>query len=274
MDKFLDRFSNFFVRSVAPSSIFFVLLFFNDMYFNDSKIKDVVVNITKAEDKKETPKEISLNIKDLKNSDDKQQIVVTIDKLSISDNVKKSDNDKSKDTDIKSNENPNINLIYVFMAFIFIAYGYLNQILTQILDNFIKSNYEFCIEDKNHNEYRNFRSKVYENLTLIEKDIFSIIEFNDYNAYQVLGKVLNNNYTYVDDIKSIHTFFLAICFNLFISFSFFHIEFLPLLIILIPIILIIGNLLARNRYMIRNKRMYINYLLNKEENQINKGGSR
>lgn len=220
MDKFLDRFSNFFVRSFAPSSIFFILLFFNDLFFNESKLFKLLFSFTK----------------------------------------------ELKDIDI--------NLVYLILVLIFLSYGYINQILTQILDNFIKSNYEFCIEDENHNEYKNFRCKVYKKLTLVEKDIFSVIKFNDYNAYQVLGKVLNNNYTYVDDIKSIHTFFLAICFNLFISFSFFHIEFLPLLIALIPISLIIGNLFARNRYMARNKRMYINYLLNKEENQINKGGSR
>lgn len=212
MDKFLERFSNFFVRSVAPSSIFFVLLFFNDMYFNESKLYKLLFSF----------------IRELKEID--------------------------------------INLVYVILVLIFLGYGYINQILTQILDNFIKRNYEFCVEYKNHDEYKKFRSKVYKKLTLIEKDIFSIIEFNDYNAYQVLGKVLKNNYTYVDDIKSIHTFFLAICFNLFISFSFFHIEFLPLLIILIPIVLIIGNLVARNRYIARNKRMYINYLLSKEEN--------
>ena len=260
MDKFLDRFSNFFVRSVAPSSIFFVLLFFNDMYFNDSKIKDAVVNVTKAEDKKENSKEISLNIKNLKISDDNQQILITIDKSTISEDIK-----KSEKNDTKSNEN--INIIYIFMVFIFMAYGYINQILTQILDNFIKSNYEFCLEDENQKEYKNLRNKVYLKLTLVKKDIFSVIKFNDYNAYQVLGKILGKNTTYIDDIKSIHTFFLAICFNLFISFSYFHAEFFPLLIILIPILFIIGNLLAKNRYMARNKRMYINYLLNKEENQ-------
>ena len=204
MDKFLDRFSNFFVRSVAPSSIFFVLLFFNDMYFNNSEIcKKVVASFVKAEDKKETPKEVSLNIKDLKITEDNQQIVMTIDKLSVSDNVKKSD-DKSKDTDTKSNENPNINLIYVFMALIFIAYGYVNQILSQFLDNFIKVNYDFC-----DREFTTLRAKVKAKLNQQTKEIFQAIEFNDYNAYQVLGKDLTISNSYVDEVKSIHTFCVA-----------------------------------------------------------------
>ena len=35
LTKLTDRFTSFFTRSVAPSSIFFVLLYFNDRFFND-----------------------------------------------------------------------------------------------------------------------------------------------------------------------------------------------------------------------------------------------
>ena len=38
LEKFADRFIGFFTRSVAPSSIFFVLLFFNDKFFNCNEI--------------------------------------------------------------------------------------------------------------------------------------------------------------------------------------------------------------------------------------------
>ncbi len=295
MDKFLERFSNFFVRSVAPSSIFFVLLFFNDMYFNGSEIKNAVVNITKAEDKKETPKEISLNIKDLKISEDKEQIIVTIDKLSISDNIKKSD-DKSKDTITKSNENPNINLIYIFIALIFIAYGYVNQILTQILDNFIKSNY-----DNDDVEFKSLREKVKtkfieENNTLLKDEN----EFlNDYNLYQILGreKSIAPNNNYVDEVKNINSFIVAILLNLifalcfeiqdgmfvkkifFTEISFGILSILFYLIITVFVIIFVIEkfkpilYLQKKRYKSRNKRLYINYLLkedkpNKQEKEI------
>lgn len=270
MDKFLDRFSNFFVRSVAPSAIFFVLLFFNDMYFNDSKIKDSVINITKAEDKKELPKEISLNIKNLKISDDKQQIVMTIDKLSISDNVKKSD-DKSKDTDTKSNENPNINLIYIFMAFVFMAYGYVNQILTQILDNLIKSNYclfsifkfEICCDKK----FNSLKSKVKNRLDEKEKTILDKIIFNDYNAYQVLGKEIKVSNSYVDEIKSIHTFCVALILNLLIYSFYFSLLIWYKLLFFSIILIVIFHYLAKSRYKARNKRLYINYLLKEDKKE-------
>lgn len=268
MDKFLDRFSNFFVRSVAPSLIFFVLLFFNDMYFNESKIKDAVINITKAEDKKETSKEISLNIKDLKISDDKEQIVITIDKPTISSDVKKTEKDKLKDTDAKSDANPNINLIYIFMAFIFMAYGYVNQILTQILDNSIKENY-----DDSDDKYTNLRDKVKMKFTIEFNDWKEdgVIILNDYNLYQILSrdKSIAPNSNYVDEVKTIQTLLIAIILNLF---------FINIFTILINIILILIlifskkvqhfiNIPAKSRYKARNKRLYINYLLKEDKKE-------
>lgn len=93
------------------------------------------------------------------------------------------------------------------------------------------------------------------------------MDFHDYNAYQVLGKVLNNNTSYVDDIKNIHTLFVAISLNTILLFTYFHNEFLPLLIIVIPIFWGMEHLYSKTRYMARNKRMYINYLLTKDKNK-------
>ncbi len=285
MDKFLERFSNFFVRSVAPSSIFFVLLFFNDMYFNESKIKDAVVNATKAEDKKETSKEISLNIKDLKISDDKEQIVITIDKPTISSDVKKTEKDKLKDTDAKSDANPNINLIYIFIALIFIAYGYVNQILTQIIDYSIKKN--FClISNKFFNicfdcEFEKVREDVKKKLENDNyyKEVYKLLDFNDSNAYEYLGKdetILPKN-GHVDEAKNINTLMIGILINISIFYN--KLEICHLWIFIV--ILIILYSLIKARYKARNKRLYINYLLKKEENKLEKetkilykGGSR
>ena len=113
----------------------------------------------------------------------------------------------------------------------FLAYGYVNQIFSQVLDNFIKKNYEFDLSSKSHNEYKSLRKKVKEKLSSSEKEILDVIGFHDYNAYQVLGKVLNNNTSYIDDIKNIHTLFVAISLNIILLFSYFHNEFLPLLIV-------------------------------------------
>lgn len=209
--KLSDRFTNFFTRSVAPSSIFFVLLFFNDKFYNNSNIYNEFIKYI-------------IQIKDI-----------------------------------------NEVFLYVVLTIIFLAYGYVNQIFSQVLDNAIKKNYEFDLSSKTHNEYKSLREKVKEKLSTSEKEIFDLIDFHDYNAYQVLGKGLNNNTSYVDDIKNIHTLFTAISLNTILLFSYFHNEFFPLLIIVIPIFWGIEHFYSRSRYMARNKRMYINYLLTKDK---------
>jgi hypothetical protein len=209
--KLSDRFTNFFTRSVAPSSIFFVLLFFNDKFYNNSNIYNEFIKYI-------------IKIKDI-----------------------------------------NEVFLYVVLTIIFLAYGYVNQIFSQVLDNAIKKNYEFDLFSKTHNEYKLLREKVKEKLSTSEKEIFDVMDFHDYNAYQVLGKVLNNNTSYVDDIKNIHTLFTAISLNTILLFSYFHNEFFPLLIVVIPIFFGIEHFYSKSRYMARNKRMYINYLLTKDK---------
>lgn len=213
MDFILKRLSNFFIRSVAPSSIFFVLLFFNDKFYNNSNIYNEFI------------KHI-IQIKDI-----------------------------------------NEVFLYVVLTIIFLAYGYINQIFSQVLDNAIKKNYEFDLSSKTHNEYKLLRAKAKEKLSNSEKEIFDVMDFHDYNAYQVLGKVLKNNTSYVDDIKNIHTLFVAITLNTILLFSYFHNVFLPLLIVVIPIFFGIEHFYSKSRYMARNKRLYINYLLNKKKNE-------
>ena len=225
LEKFADRFIGFFTRSVAPSSIFFVLLFFNDKFYNNSNIYNEFIKYI-------------IQIKDI-----------------------------------------NEVFLYVVLTIMFLAYGYVNQIFSQVLDNAIKKNYEFDLSSKSHNEYKLLREKVKEKLSSSEKEILDVIGFHDYNAYQVLGKVLNNNTSYVDDIKNIHTLFTAISLNTILLFSYFHNEFFPLLIVVIPIFFGIEHFYSKSRYMVRNKRMYINYLLNKKKNEqktkiVYKGRSR
>ena len=166
LEKFTDRFIGFFTRSVAPSSIFFVLFFFNDKFFNCSEIYF--------------------------------QFICFVKELQTIDNV----------------------LLYVILTILFLSYGYVNQIFSQILDNFIKRDYDFC-----DSEFTTLRKKVEKKSDKIqnEKQIFTAIDFNDYNAYQVLGKDIKVSTSYVDEVKSIHTFTVASLINFaFIVFIFLY----------------------------------------------------
>ncbi len=212
LEKFADRFIGFFTRSVAPSSIFFVLLFFNDKFFNCSEIYF--------------------------------QFISFIKELQSIDNI----------------------LLYVILTILFLSYGYVNQIFSQILDNLIKENY-----DDNDDKYNNLRDKVKIKFTTEFDDWKedAVIFLNDYNLYQILSrdKSIAPNSNYVDEVKTIHTLFIAITLNLF---------FINIYTILINIIFILFlifskkvqhfiNIPGKSRYKARNKRLYINYLL-KENN--------
>ncbi len=165
LEKFADRFIGFFTRSVAPSSIFFVLLFFNDKFFNCAEIYIQFIYF----------------VKELKNID-------------------------------------NI-LLYVILTILFLSYGYINQIFSQILDNLIKKNY--CISSNHFFEKcldKHFKKLKIRTAIKVSKDIkfrniFNEIGFNDYNAYQVLGKDIKVSTSYVDEVKSIHTFTVALLIN-------------------------------------------------------------
>lgn len=161
-----------------------------------------------------------------------------------------------------------INGIYLYIVFIiiFLSYGYINQILTQLLDNFIKISYTIIDE-----EFINLRLKVESSLSEKEKEIFEVIGFNDYNAYQILGKDIKTSLSYVDDVKSIHSFILAINLNVFIIYLFanFQAEAKWLFCsFCIGVIFVIGNMIAKMRYKARNKKLYINFLLKKDESKI------
>lgn len=203
MDTFLktlgDRLSNFFTRSVAPSSFFFVLLFFIDYFFNNEKIFD--------------------------------EVFIILDEINQLNSI----------------------LLYVVLVVVFLAYGYINQVFSQFLDELFKKNYRTCDKD-----FINLREKVSKKFE--DKEIFNYIEETDYNFYQILGKGFDTK-NYVDEIKAIHTIVVA---------SFFNISILLLLevdenikfifiIVLIPIFCI-GYLSVGKRYISRNKRLYINYI--------------
>lgn len=210
-----ERFTNFFTRSVTPSSIFFVLLFFNDKFYNNGEVY--------------------------------LQFICFIKKFQTIDNI----------------------LLYIILVILFLSYGYINQIFSQILDNFFKKNYclfsNFMFEKCFDKKFSDLRIKVKDELNEKEKAVLDKIDFNDYNAYQVLGKKIKVNTSYVDEVKSIHTFTIALLLNLVIYSFYFSLliwyKFLFFLIILI----IAFHYLAKSRYKARNKRMYINYLINKDK---------
>lgn len=201
----IKRFLNFFTRSVAPSSLFFVLLYFNDLLFNNSNLfKYIKENII---------------------------LIKTID----------------------------ISFIYIILIIVFLSYGFLNQILSQIQDEFLKGNYNFC-----DNEFVNLRKKVLESQN---NNIFSFIEKNDYNLYQILGKKTKINTSYSDYVKSVYSLATAVSLNIIIySIEFSttpHWFFNCLIFLSIFIILIISHFISKKRYKARNKKLYINFLIKK-----------
>ena len=214
LEKFADRFIGFFTRSVAPSSIFFVLLFFNDKFFNCNEIYFQFISFVKE--------------------------------LQSIDNI----------------------LLYVILTILFLSYGYVNQIFSQILDDFIKKDYDFC-----DSKFTTLRKNVENKCDDVKNKIFTAIDFNDYNAYQVLGKDIKVSTSYVDEVKSIHTFTVALLINFSIySFYFELLDISKFLIVSIILILFFHHL-SKSRYKARNKRLYINYLLkedkpNKQEKEI------
>jgi hypothetical protein len=223
LEKFTDRFIGFFTRSVAPSSIFFVLLFFNDKFFNCSEIYF--------------------------------QFICFVKELQSIDNI----------------------LLYVILTILFLSYGYVNQIFSQILDNFIKNNYclfsNFMFAKCCDGKFNFLRAKVKINLDKKEKAILDKIEFNDYNAYQVLGKDINVSSSYVDEVKSIHTFTVALLINFSIYSFYFELLDISKFLIFSIILILFFHYLSKSRYKARNKRLYINYLLkedkpNKQEKEI------
>ena len=99
-------------------------------------------------------------------------------------------------------------LLYVIFTILFLSYGYVNQIFSQILDDFIKKDYDFC-----DSKFTTLRKNVENKCDDVKNKIFTAIDFNDYNAYQVLGKDIKVSTSYVDEVKSIHTFIVALLIN-------------------------------------------------------------
>lgn len=215
-----QRFTNFFTRSVAPSSLFFVLLYFNDRFFNDGYFFG--------------------------------EFLCFLDQVKSIHDV----------------------ILYICLVLILLAYGYINQIFSQFLDNFIKENY-----DDNDKEYNELRKKVIKKVikkSTIWKDD-AIIALNDYNLYQILGKdkSITPSNSYVDEAKSIHTLVVSICLNL-CFITMYTVIFIFALIVILTFSKKAQNIItipSKSRYKARNKRLYINYLLkddskNKNEKEI------
>lgn len=205
--KLSERLISFFTRSVAPSSFFFILLFFIDCFFNNEKIFD--------------------------------EVFIILDEINQLNSI----------------------LLYVVLVVVFLAYGYINQIFSQFLDEFFKGDYKTCNLD-----FKNLRKEVCKRIE--KKEVFKHIEKTDYNFYQVLGKNLNTK-NYVDEIKAIHTIVVATFFNISILLLLevdINVKFIFIFILMI--VFYIGNLSAGKRYMARNKRLYINFIESKGKNKI------
>ncbi len=207
----INRFTNFFTRSVAPSSIFFVLLYFNDMFVNNGNLFIGFLQFLK-------------NVKSIHDV-----------------------------------------FLYICLVLLFLAYGYINQIFSQFLDNLIKENYDDW--DDGYNKLRKaVISKFTKKNAMWQDD--AIISLNDYNLYQILSrdKTIEVRGNYVDEAKSIHTLTVAIIFHISLYLFYFRdFGFMFTYAILIPIIICLSRWIVKNRYKARNKRLYINYLLKEDK---------
>ncbi|MGM0609193.1 MAG: hypothetical protein ACQESP_12350 [Candidatus Muiribacteriota bacterium] len=202
------KFTNFFTRSVAPSSVFFMLLFFNDLVFNEQQLYETAL----------------YHLSEVKNIDEV--------------------------------------LLYGVLVLIFLAYGYINQLCTQYLDECMKENYT------KEPEFQNLRKKVEAQFSVNEKVVFDAITVHDYNLYQVLGKDTAVPGHHVDEVKALHTVYVAIGANILITV--FVLQWGLVSLLCFPVVLFfyyaVGlwfHELAKGRYAARNKRLYINYLLDK-----------
>lgn len=118
MDKFISRITDFFIRAVAPSSFFITILYFNDLFFNDSKYFCSFINLALT--------------------------LTEIDNL----------------------------LLYSVLIFSILSYGYINQLFSQFIDEFIKHNYYFIDKD-----FESLRSLVEKNLTTQQREILPVYKY-------------------------------------------------------------------------------------------------
>jgi len=211
----INRFENFFTRSLAPSSIFFVLLFFSDMFFNNSMGYGKVIEFLQ----------------------------------------------KARSIDIT--------LFYLFVVLALLTYGYVNQIVMQLFDYFIKEDYCDSLE------FKELREEVKRRLSETEKKVLGVVGYTDYNLYQVLGftESIQPGRNYVDEVKALHSVSSAIGVNMAIYYFYADVSlitmmYVPMVAFLYFMICLLFHKLAKSRYKARNKRLYLNYLL-KEERKRN-----
>lgn len=202
----IERFLGFFTRSVAPSSLFIVLLCLVDYFFQDKVIINLLIDALRK------CKEIG---------------------------------------DV---------VFYIYIVMLLLTYGYINQVLTQFLDNFIKENY-----DDNDSDFKNLRKAVIAKFEQSDADdtLKNIIEKKDYMLYLLLSNLTQGASTKtVDETKAIHSVpvsILLVCIMYVLAEKSYIALFVGIL--LFVIFACITHHIAKSRYKSRNQRLYINYLL-------------
>ncbi len=190
---------------------------------------------------------------------------------------------------IKAIENFNIFIDFMLISLLFV-YGYTVKIVTQFLINDkIKQDYleKFTDEDKKNFSYlKGLRKEVIEKIKNSNNDYIKHIidtvethkydiKSNDYLLYQILGKDKNlgNLSRYSKEVEEIVFIYIGLISSFIVNsiwllFYSHWIIFLILVIVTTSLILLskIVIKMATKRYITRNTRLYINYLLeNKEE---------
>lgn len=230
MEKFFElfgkRMEDIFIRSIMPSSMFFVLLIIYDYSSNNSDI-----------------------------------ICFLFNHFAFS----------------KTATSVNTSLIIVGGLVFLLGYGYIVSLIQQFLDNFIKKDYDAdkCLDFFINVNVRLGKLRELARNKLIKKignKALEIDNMTDYELYQILGNisVFKDAYivnTYVDQTKVIFSFFIALIFILFISIA--NDDYSLWWLVTTIFLLKIAIDMAKSRYRARNIRLYLNYILENENNTEN-----
>jgi|GEM_PF-6547775 len=152
-----------------------------------------------------------------------------------------------------------------------LGFGFFVRILQEIPDWANKGDYTSCMAGERP-MLKNLRDKVQarlcqDNMLGPELDCKTIKKLKDYELYLVVSRLLRNgSKKYVDEVRVIYMSFFSLFLNiwLFLYLKFGSEGFVPLLAWLAGAVLfVLAVCLARERYISRNLRLYLNYLMQK-----------
>jgi len=166
----------------------------------------------------------------------------------------------------------NLKLGIFFIASI--GFGLLISIIHQSLDAFNRKNFDCIWKNKDFQSLREKVVKKLENNKILDKlphDAYSKDHLTDFKLYNILGneKVFGNLINvrrYIDQAKQLYTILIGLALNILLFFTFSACKEKNSIVIIVSALavfslIVIAICAARNRYLARNTRLYINYLI-------------